>query len=56
MDWELEKLRRMSEMTLEEYKKLEASGMMWEFYPYATGQYLKDREYAKHMYNLKRGK
>ena len=55
-DWELEKYKRMSEFTLDEYKMLEKTGMMYEFYPWATGQWLKDKEHAKHMYELKRGK
>lgn len=55
--WEKEKLKRMSEFSLEEYKQLEGTGMLWEFYPWTTGQYLKDREAAAHKLQelIKRG-
>jgi hypothetical protein len=57
IEWEKEKLKRMSEFSLEEYKQLERTGLMYEFYPWATGQWLKDKEASAHKLRelIKRG-
>jgi hypothetical protein len=39
-------MREIHELTLEEYNLLKATGMMFEFYPDATGTYSKDVYYS----------
>ena len=35
---------KLEELTEEEYKILLSLGMLWEFYPEATGNYLEDKK------------
>jgi len=40
----LKKRRPLHDLSAEEYRLLLDSGMLWEIYPEATGNYIRDKE------------
>ena len=49
-------MKKICDMRLEEFQALKKSGLFWEFYPEASGDFHKDRESsAKGKFKIENG-